>query len=72
MRKGSTSPAVTLMPIPATSDTAAARKRGLAPALSDSAAAKESRIRVSLCAPPIASSSSTGFRPTKAAAHIGE
>jgi len=71
-RKGSTSPAVTLMPIPATSATAAARKRGLAPALSASAAASESRIRVSLCAPPIASSSSTGFKPTKAAAHTGE
>jgi len=72
MRKGSTSPAVTLMPIPATSATAAARKRGLAAALSTIAAASERRISVSLCAPPMASSSSTGFKPTNAAAHSGE
>jgi hypothetical protein len=67
-RKGSASPAVTLTPTPATSVPAAARKRGLAPAVSASAAASASMIRVSLCAPPTASSSSTGFRPTNAAA----
>jgi hypothetical protein len=71
-KKGSTSPAVTLMPTPATSATAAARKRGLEPALSASAAAISSTISVSLWAPPAASSSNTGFRPTKAAAQRRE
>jgi hypothetical protein len=67
-RKGSKRPAVTFTPTPAASAAAAARKRGLAPALSSSAPASESRISVSLCAPPTASTSSTGFRPTNAAA----
>ena len=71
-RKGSRIPAVTLTPTPATTAPAAARRRGLVPAVSDSAAASARRIRVSLCAPPTASSRSTGFRPTNAAAQRGE
>jgi hypothetical protein len=71
IRKGSTSPAVSLIPTPATSAHAAAR--GLdptrsAPALRNSAAASASSSSVSLCAPPIARISSTGFRPTNTAA----
>ena len=71
-RNGSSSPAVTLIPTPATSVAAAALKRGLAPAVSASAAASTSSISVSLWAPPTASTSSTGFRPTKAAAQRRE
>ena len=67
-RNGSASPAVTLTAIPATSAAAPARKRGLAPAVNSSAAASASSSSVSLWSPPTASSSSTGFRPTKAAA----
>jgi hypothetical protein len=48
IRNGSANPAVTLIPIPATNATAAARKRGLAPAVSSSAAAKASSSSVSL------------------------
>ena len=66
-RNGSASPAVTLTAIPATSAAAPARKRGLAPAVNSSAAASASSSSVSLWSPPTASSSSTGFRPTKAA-----
>ena len=72
IRNGSASPAVTLIPIPATSAAAPARKRGLAPAVNSSAAASASSWSVSLWAPPTASTSSTGFRPTKAAAQRGE
>jgi len=72
IRNGSANPAVTLIPMPATSAAAPARKRGLAPAVSASAAASAKMISVSLCAPPTASSSSTGFRPTNAAAQRGE
>ncbi len=68
-RKGSARPAVILIATPVTSAMAAARKRGLAPAVSASAPASSSRISVSLCAPPTASTSRTGFRPTNAAAH---
>ncbi len=74
-RKGSTSPAVTLIPTLATTAPAAARKRrwgGWAALVSARAAASSRRISVSLCAPPTASSSSTGFSPTKAAAQRGE
>jgi hypothetical protein len=71
-RNGSASPAVTLTATPATSVAAAARKRGLAPALSSSAPESASRISVSLCAPPTASTSSTGFSPTNAAAQRAE
>ena len=48
IRNGSASPAVTLIPIPATSATAPARKRGLTPAVSSSAAASASSSSVSL------------------------
>ncbi len=48
IRNGSARPAVTLIPIPATSATAPARKRGLAPAVSSNAAAKASSSSVSL------------------------
>jgi hypothetical protein len=71
-RNGSASPAVTLTAIPATSAAAPARKRGLAPAVNSSAAASASSSRVSLWSPPTASSSSTGFRPTKAAVKRAE
>jgi hypothetical protein len=71
-RNASTSPAVTLMPTPTTSVAAAVRKRGLAPAVNASAAASRNISTVSLCAPPTASSSTTGFRPTNAAAQAGE
>jgi len=47
-RNGSASPAVTLIPTPATSAAAPARKRGLAPLLSTSAAASVSNRSVSL------------------------
>ena len=56
------------MPTPTTSAPAAARKRGLVPAVRASAAASIITISVSLCAPPTASTSSTGFSPTNAAA----
>ncbi len=71
-RNASAKPAVTLIPIPATSAAAPARKRGLAPAVNSSAAASASNWSVSLWAPPTASTSSTGFRPTKATAKRGE
>jgi hypothetical protein len=72
---------VTLMPTPAASAAAAARGRvrvlegeptPTVPALSNSAAASASSSSVSLCAPPTASTSSTGFSPTNAAAQPGE
>jgi hypothetical protein len=71
-RNGSMTPAVTLIATLATTTPAAARKRGLAPAVSTSAVASRRRMSVSLCAPPTASSSSTGFSPTKAAAQRRE
>jgi hypothetical protein len=71
-RNGSTRPAVTLMPMPATSAAAPARRRGLAPALASSAPASASSSIVSLWAPPTVSTSSTGFRPTNAALQAGE
>jgi hypothetical protein len=71
-RKGSARPAVILIATPVTSATAAARKRGSAPAVSARAPASSMMISVSLCAPPTASTSSTGFRPTKAAAQRRE
>ena len=64
---------VTLMP-----DTGGQRRRAAAqvaapaPAVSASAPASASISSVSLCAPPTASTSSTGFRPTNAAAQPGE
>ena len=67
-RNGSARPAVTFTAIPATNAAAPARKRGLAPAVNSSAAASASSSSVSLWSPPTASSSRTGFRPTKAAA----
>jgi len=71
-RNGSTSPAVILTPTPATRVAAPARMRGFAPVDSASAPASSSRINVSLCAPPTASDSSTGLRPTKAIAQRAE
>jgi hypothetical protein len=71
-RNGSASPAVTLIATPATSVADAARMRGLVPALSSNAVESASRISVSLCAPPTASTSSTGFSPTNAAAQRAE
>jgi hypothetical protein len=47
-RNGSASPAVTLIPTPATSAAAPARKRGLAPAVSASVAASANKSSVSL------------------------
>jgi hypothetical protein len=72
IRKGSSSPAVTLIPTPATSVPAPALKRGLAPAVSERASASTSTISVSLWAPPSASTSITGFSPTNAAAQRRE
>jgi hypothetical protein len=72
IRNGNASPAVALIATPATSVAAPARNRGFAPAVSSSAAPSVSSSSVSLCAPPTASSSSTGFRPTKAAAKRDE
>ncbi len=72
---GSARPAVSLTPTPTASAAAPARARDpaiAAPAVSDSAAARASITSVSLCAPPIASTSNTGFRPTNAAAQPGE
>ena len=74
-RNGSTRPAVSFRPTPAAS--AAAAVRGCeparsAPAVNASAAASASSSSASLCAPPSASTSITGFRPTNAAAHVGE
>ncbi len=46
--------------------------RASAAAVSVSASASSSIGNVSLCAPPTASASSTGFRPTNAAAQLGE
>jgi hypothetical protein len=60
------------MPTPTASAPSPARKRGLAPAVSASAAASVITISVSLCAPPTASTSSTGFKPTNAAAQRGD
>jgi len=67
-RNGSNSAAETLTPTPAISVAAAAGGRAAAPALSASAAASSSSSKVSLWAPATASPSSTGFRPTNAAA----
>jgi hypothetical protein len=70
-RNGSASPAVSLIPTPATSAPAAARgwePTPPAPALSSRATARASSISVSLCAPPTASTRTTGFNPTNAAA----
>jgi hypothetical protein len=50
----------------------AACPRQRPPAVSASAKASASSKRVSLCAPPTASTSSTGFRPTNATAHRDE
>jgi hypothetical protein len=71
-RNGSARPAVSFTPTPAANAAAAARIRALAPALSASAALSASINSVSLCAPPTASTSSTGFSPTNAAAHTGD
>jgi hypothetical protein len=63
------------MPTPAASAAAPARICALVartPAVSASAAANASITSVSLCAPATASSTSTGFRPTNAAAHPGD
>jgi hypothetical protein len=72
IRNGSASPAVTLIATPATSAAAPARQRGFVPAVSISAAPSASSSSVSLWAPPTASTSSTGFSPTKAAAKRGD
>jgi hypothetical protein len=69
---GSARPAVTFTPTPATSVAAPARKRGAEPAVSTSAPDSASNISVSLCAPPTASTSSTGLSPTNAAAQRRE
>jgi hypothetical protein len=69
---------VTFTPTPAASAPAAARvlngagERSLAPAVNASASASAASSSVSLCAPPIASTSSTGFRPTNAIAQLAE
>ena len=56
-------------PTPAASDTRPRPAGGsTAPALSSSANASESSTSVSLCAPPTASTSSTGFSPMNASA----
>lgn len=67
-RNANSRPAVTFTPTPAASASAAARYRGTASVVSASASAIASRISVSLCAPPTAITSSTGFSPTNAAA----
>ncbi len=59
-------------PIPATKAPAAAAGRRAGPALSSSASAINAISSVSLCPPPTASTSSTGFKPTNAAAASGE
>ncbi len=69
---GSASPAVTLTPTPAASTPHAACTRGFVPAVSTSAAPRNIITSVSLCAPPTAITSRTGFSPTKTAAHRGE
>ena len=69
---GSTRPADAFTPIAATIAIAAPRKRGAVPAASASAQASRSSTSVSLWAPPSASSSSTGFRPTNTAAVFAE
>jgi hypothetical protein len=71
-RNGSARPPVSLTPTPAASAAAAPRNRGLAPALASNAALSASISSVSLCAPPTASTRSTGFKPTNAAAHTGD
>jgi hypothetical protein len=71
-RNGSASPAVALTPTPTASTAAPLRQRGLAPLASASAPAASNRISVSLCAPPTASTSSTGFKPTNAVAQAAE
>jgi hypothetical protein len=67
-RNGSASPAVTLTPTPTASTPAAVRMRGLAAVARASAPASDNSSSVSLCAPPTASASKTGFRPTNAIA----
>jgi hypothetical protein len=71
-RNGSTMPALSFTPMPATSAAAAPRMRGSVPADSTSAPASAASTSVSLWAPPTASTSSTGFRPTNAAAQRRE
>jgi len=58
--------------VSARAGTAGPRARASPRAASASAAASEAITSVSLCAPPTASSSSTGFSPTNAAAHFAE
>jgi hypothetical protein len=58
--------------MPTASAAAPARKRAFAPAVSASAAASIKMISVSLCAPPTASTSSTGLSPTNALAQRRE
>jgi hypothetical protein len=71
-RNGSARPAVSFTPTPAASALAAARDLGFAPALAANAALSARISSMSLWAPPTASTSSTGFRPTNAAANTGE
>jgi hypothetical protein len=71
-RNGSASPAVTFTPMPTASAPAPARIRGWVPVASASALASASSSSVSLCAPPTASASSTGFSPTNAVAQRAE
>jgi hypothetical protein len=71
-RKGRASPAVTLIPTPTASALAPARSRGLAPAVRARAAARARSSSVSLCAPPTACTSITGFRPMNAIAQAAE
>lgn len=75
--KGSTSPAEAFTPTPAASTAAAARRlrappASATPAASASAPASTSSTSVSLWAPPTASSSSTGFKPTNTAAAFAD
>jgi hypothetical protein len=60
------------MPTPAARAPAPALARALAPALNISASASAANSSVSLWAPPMASTSSTGFRPTNAIAQLEE
>jgi hypothetical protein len=63
---------VTLTATPAASAPAAAVEREFAPAVSANARASAASSSVSLWAPPIVSTSSTGFRPTNAIAQLAE
>ncbi len=67
-RKGSASPAVTFTPTPTARAPAPARMRAFAPVDSARAPARANNSSVSLCAPPTASASNTGFKPTNAVA----